>query len=762
MKNRVIWLGVPALVLGLTACGKKEQTKTAEPPVPVEAPAVQAPPTAPPVVNAGLSADERAAKLGFVKHLPRETEVVMAFHNGSKSADRIKSTKLWKLVQTQMGMGMGMGMPAEPEGAGEMDEDLEMPEAEQAADIEPSDIPEMAEPMGPAALFGTEFTIALGKTTGEQTANLLTVNRRMSYFQMRAVAKAFVSAAKNGDFSSMENSLANQYGPELLKDLLADSESGVALFEKMHMPPLYLAFRAPSSGIDAAAQQIASLTETMAMFEEMVEPVEIEKAGHKFSGHKISGAKVSASMAESRKEFEEMLEPAAVDRLLAAVAKKDLVVLSGKIGDYVLLFVGSSADDLNLAADTSQSLAASDALAFCDAYASKELAAVLYGQKGTLDQITNAASGLSDMAEGLRDGLSGTEGLGDTRDLETLLRMVADRETALRKLAGNEALGLAAFFEDGLKIESFGGTDSGAVDWKSQNQLAPLGDAEDVVLFANMTTDAAYDKETRAYLEALMETTYAAAIKISELPNNEGEMAQFKAMSKMFDTKFRPDLVAMWDALSGDFGDGLGNESALVIDLNGSVPAVPGIPQPLVNEGKFPRISVVAPVSDRAKLASSWDKMNTSLSGVLSKVGEMTGQEIPMQKPISSEKDGHTTWFFPLPFFNDDFVPSVTVGDRWFAASTSKNQAIDLIGKAAKGGKPRSGLWFTVNFKALEKFSQETLKLIEKNSEALTIPPGETKQVAGFIEALADLDHLKVHARREGGALRTSVHLKTR
>ena len=36
-----------------------------------------------------------------------------------------------------------------------------------------------------------------------------------------------------------------------------------------------------------------------------------------------------------------------------------------------------------------------------------------------------------------------------------------------------------------------------------------------------------------------------------------------------------------------------------------------------------------------------------------------------MQKPMSSEKDGFTTWFFSMPFFNDDFLPSVTVGDKW-------------------------------------------------------------------------------------------------
>ena len=49
-------------------------------------------------------------------------------------------------------------------------------------------------------------------------------------------------------------------------------------------------------------------------------------------GFKILGSKVSASMAEDREAMEEELEPAKVDQLLAAVAKKDIVVVSGTVG----------------------------------------------------------------------------------------------------------------------------------------------------------------------------------------------------------------------------------------------------------------------------------------------------------------------------------------------------------------------------------------------------------------------------------------------
>lgn len=780
MKKRAIWLLVPALGLGLGACGKKEEAKAPEVPAAVESPAQTAPtaltPAAPVAKAPAVSVEERAAKLGFVKHLPQDTEVVMAFHNGSKSAERIQASKLWKILQSQMGMGMGMQMDDEPAGEPEMgDEEFALPEEEQDASADPAgdsaapaaaEEAASAEPIGPAALFGTEFTIALGKPVGEQTGNLLTINRRMGYFQMRALAKAFVGAAKSGDFSTLEEAFSEQYGPALFKDLLADPESGVALFEKMNMPPLYLAFRTSAGQRESAAQQLASLVENLGMLGEMVEPVEIEKGGQKFAGHKISGAKVSASMAEDRESMEEMMDAAAVDKLIAAVAKKDLVVLSGTIGDYALLFFGSSADDLSFAADPASSLVGTESLAFCDSYLSKDLAAVIYGQKESISRMIAASGGLSDMAAGLRDGLAGADGLGDTRDLEALLRIVGEREVALRKLSGNETFCTAVYFEDGLKVESLGGTDMGAVDWKAPNKLASLGDSEDVVMFVNMSANAAFDEQSRAYLEALMETSYAVAMKVSELPMEDENMAQFKEMAKMFDSSFRTDAVALWEALSGDFGSGLGNESALIVDLKGTVPAIPGIPQEIVNEGKFPRISVVAPVTDRAKLAASWEKMNASSTGILGKVSEMIGQQIPMQKPISSDKDGFTTWFFSLPFFNDDFMPSVTVGDQWFAASTSKTQALDLLGKATKGGETRDGLTFTMNFKALQKFSSETLEMVKKNQAAIlgddAMTPAQLKHSADLIAALDELDKLTARCRRENGALRTSIHLKTR
>ncbi len=744
MKNRAIWLIIPAVAIGLGACNKKEEAKVPEAPAAVSTdPAKPTPVPVPEVAKVPVvNAEQRAAKLGFSKHLPQDTEVVISFFNGTKTADRVKSTKLWKLVQSQMGGGMV---------------DLD---AEEEKPLAPAE-----EPTGPAMLFGTEFSLAFGKSTGEQTGNLLTLNRRMSYFQFRGIAKAFVAAAKEGDAAAIEKAFASGYSEELFTSLLKDPESGIPLLEKSKLPPMYFAFRTSEARKAEAAQLLSSTVANLGMMEDKIEAVEVEKAGQKFAGYKISGAKISAGMAEDREEMDEAMGAATVDQLLAVVAKKDIVVLSGTIGDYALLFIGRSLDDLNFASDTASSLVGSDALAFSDAYQSKDLAALVYGQKAAMDTLYASVGGLADMTNGLRDGLSGADGLGETRDLEAMLQIVAERETALRKLVSNDALGTIAFFEEGLKIESFGGTDSGALDWNTPNKLAALGDSPDVVLFADMTVDAAYDEKARAYYESLLETAYAMAIKVSDVPTENEDMIQFKEMAKLFDSKFRPDAVALWEAFSGDYGDSLGGESAIVVDLKGAAPAIPGLPQAVVDKAKVPRISIIAPVTDRAKLSGSWDKMNSATTNILAKVSEMTGQDIPMQKPLSSEKNGLTTWFFPFPFFNDDFLPSVTVGDKWFAASTSKNQALDLIGKAETSTETRSGLIFNVNFKALETFAEETYKLADENAEAVMgaeLTTEQKKNAKDAIKVLSDLDKLSIHARREGSVLRSSIHFKTR
>jgi hypothetical protein len=350
-----------------------------------------------------------------------------------------------------------------------------------------------------------------------------------------------------------------------------------------------------------------------------------------------------------------------------------------------------------------------------------------------------------------------------------MLQLVAEREKALAKFYSTDTYGLVSFFEQGLKIETFGGDDAGALDWKTPSTLASLGKSDDVVLFANFTADAAYDSKAKAYAESLVETAYAVTKKVSEANIKTEEFEQFQGGMKLFDEKFRTDTLSLINSLSGDFSSGIGNESALVVDLKGSVPTIPGIPQVLVDEGRFLRASWIVPVTDRSKLSSSWEKINEASTKLLKPISELAGKDIPMQKPISTEKNGFTTWFFPIPFINDDFVPSVTVGDKWFVASTSKVQALELAAAAGKEPSDRTGFYLNVKLDPIRSFGIDWLNLIDKNASkfspekasALENFKTEKKKIEDVFVALGDFESITAHVRREGGHLRGSIYFKT-
>ena len=90
-------LPVTALVLG--SCEKKEQP--AAPPAPGEVattPAEKPAETpAAPVVKA-LTPGERAAMLGIVGHLSKDTESVLAIYDGKEIVKRLKSLKTWAFI----------------------------------------------------------------------------------------------------------------------------------------------------------------------------------------------------------------------------------------------------------------------------------------------------------------------------------------------------------------------------------------------------------------------------------------------------------------------------------------------------------------------------------------------------------------------------------------------------------------------------------------------------------------------------------------
>lgn len=687
-----------------------------------------------PTVKA-LTPGERAAMLGIVGHLAKDTESVFALYDGKEIVSRLKSLKTWDFIR-------------------------EVTKEEEGTDPE-EEIAEGAEEAG--KFLGQEIFLATGKGTAPQLANLMTIGRRSNYFQMRVLTQAFTEGVKSGDFSGMGNTseaMMMQMAKELGKDM--------PTIESAQMPPVLIGIKAADAEtLGKAQEQLGSSVEMMfGMVGEGAKPVEFTKGNVAFKGYKLEGEFIAASMEQGRAEIEQLLEPADVDRLIAAIKKKNLVVAHGALDNYLMVYTGDSEDSCPLVDSVDQSLAANEEISYVDGFKDKKTVGFLYGDKG-LSKAAVAGS-LKDMALGIRDGLAGTDVYGDTRELAALLEMIGDKEDAVLALAKPDSIGGLAVLEEGVKFEFFGGTDNGAVDLATEHKLGNLGSRDGVVLFGSWVADKEYSKRAGEYGEALVETAYAMAEKVAALDIQADEFAQFKQGFTLFNEKFRTDTIGIWDAL-GTAKSGLGMETALVVDLNGAMPPLPGVPQELVDGGRFVRASLVSPVTDRAKLQESWTKLDGSMRSVFKTVSEMSGDDIPMQKPVSSEKNGFTTWFFSFPFFTDDFMPSVTVGDKWFVASTSKTQAIDLATAADGATSDRKGMWMEFDFDPLRKFSSDWVALLEKNGESAIGGPEQfeefKKQVPRIkkgLEAMQEFEKVTAYSRSEGGKLRSTVHFKTR
>lgn len=738
MRSSSLFLTLPiAATFAVVSCKKPQPTTPVTAPQAGEPSAPDAPAEPPAVPAPSVNPTDRASKLGFAQLLPKDTETLILVQNGAEVAKRVKGSKFYSFLKSQ-----NPGIEEMVDGGGSE---------------------------GPSAMdfLGQEFFLATGKNTGEQSANLVRFSNRQNYFQFRNLLSMVISSLKDEE-PDME--MLSEEGP--LFDMVKDPQSGLGLLKKSEAPPIFLGCKTTTENREKVLQAFKGMTANLAVAGASAEEVSIETDGRTFAGQQITGKKLVEDLQADQalvERMDEKLEKDVQAELWKVLAEKNIIAVTGVVNDYVVLFIGSRKEDLKFASTPAESFAASEALAFVDPYLEKNPVAVAYSDKSVLEGL-NSGNGIAIIAQALRDAIAGN-GKVDTREIEALLDVIAEREKELTSMTKFSTFGAVAMLDQGFKLETFGGSNAPNIQSEAKNQMGALEAQKDTAIFMNWTGNAAYGIKANAYLESLVETTYAITKNVStwDVKENPGFDA-FKQYFTLFEEKFSDDTVKLWQAMSVDMSDGLGNESALVVDLNGEMPPLPNVPQELVKAGKFPRISWVKPVKDRAKLASAWEQMNASGESIMKQVSAMMESEQAMPKPMSSKDNGLITWFFAGPLFTDDFAPSVTLDDKWFVASTSKTHAVGLAQAAASSNTGKTGAYMSVKFDALRVCAEHWLKAVDQNKE--TIFEGNEsaaedftanqKMIKDSLNALSEMDEMTLHTRKESSTDRTSFHLKTR
>ena len=695
---------------------------------------------------------EVAKVTGFAKYLPKSTHAYVGIFDGKGFVDEIRKSKLVKFTEEQ----------AAGAGGFDLDEIEENPEVGMVL-----------------SLVSEEIFLSIGDDAPEQIANLSALNESTTRHWMKFLVKMADAQFTGKELDGPGGVGTPQMMMPLIGGLLADPGAGVAALEKTEVPPVTIGFKVSDEDMRAqlgemAAQGLAGLLEQIGPDgEDFAEAVDVTRGETTFTGLKIVGKKVAALITGDVKEnMAEIMDAATVENLIKVLETKNVVIAVGIHEDYLVGFAGSDLEDLQIAASPAESVLARPEMSFMKSYADKKLLGVMTVSKELQDGVAKHTTLLGSLVTGLKEGLSEVKGFGDTRDIEVLLGLIAEQEKALFGMYSYQPAGMVAFLEEGLKLESYGGANMADFDLETPRKYASAGMADDIFLFMNWVQNRKMAEKAMEYIDSIGETIYLGAKHVAnmELPEG-GDLDEFKEGFGMFDEQIRTHLLELWMALRGDLMGGLGDEGAVIVDLKGELPTVPGLPQLVADEGKAPRISLLAPAIDPTKLESSWKRINKSMQGILKVVSEMTGENIPMQKPMSSEKNDLKTWFFPFPFQTDDFVLSVSVDKKNFFASTSKAFVQDLSAKleGAEVDPTQTGVYFKMDFTLLMAYLNEWLQLVEDNADEIF---GEESPAAeGFKEqlpmgkqmlgALGELKGIQSHLRKEEGEIRFSVHFKT-
>ncbi|MFC4993713.1 hypothetical protein [Rubritalea tangerina] len=676
--------------------------------------------------------DALAKAAGFAQYLPKGADAFWAFYDGAGIAKQLRGSAL----------GQGIEEMMEAEG-GSLEDFLSDPSFQQFADV-----------------AGEEVFMAMGDDTAEQTENLLKASMASNFHQFRSLVEIFGMTLSGSDEVIDEE--------EYLKDWAKDPKT-LKVFEASKMPPMYLGFKV--SDADKRTEYVAQLQGLASMAlegqgedEKVLEPIDQDG----FMGFTVKGdLLVKMIEKEGADEAIEVLGEETFQQYMDKAKSKDFVMMAGAHEDYVVLFFGSSVDQMVFSKTPQESFLADKGMQFAQKYADQKLVSALYVSESVYEVLVRYQASFKDMAEGVIAGLQESDAYGDTAVLEALLKDLIVKEKNYYAPFRGGRFGSVAFLDQGLKFETYYGGNAPQADLKSKRQLSKVGKGDGVLFSANWVNNSAQAELGLQYLDSVGSVTYQLAKQASGLKLEDPDFEEFMTGFDMFDNMFKADLLKVWGALRGDMVQGLGSESAIVMDIGGELPTMPMIPEEALKEAKLPRLSYLSTVEDRSKLAASWETLNATAEKSLKQVSEMFGENIPMQRPFKSESNGLTSWTFQIPFTHQNCIPNVSLSDELFILGTSSDFSVELAKAFEKeaSGAPMAEMQF--NFSPLTELGENWLSQLEKHSEEFM---SESEQsdfeeaipvMKKLLEASKGMDYIRSVSVQEGAEIHNTFHIKT-
>jgi hypothetical protein len=706
-------LPLPAVALLLLFTFMWSGCKRSEP----QAPSATAAATA---TQPGTALVAHAGKMGIAAKIPQNVDFYFGSANLKEHLDALRKSQYWKSVEA-------FKDDTTPSGD-------EKNETNPLQDLEVED------------LF-----VAAGTGSGPAWNWLMDLNRIYGEYTYRTLITGFVGG---GGSMKPENILANAASsPELIEKICV-------LLEHAELPPLM--FGAKSKQAQELLNTLlspegAEKPEWLAALKQGTLPIEGSGSLTTYEGT-VGLWLTEAVRADLLKKLaiaiEEQSLLSRVEKTLAALAAKPFMVAVGVSDGYLIAAIGNNLNHVKFAKTPSDSLLALPELETMHPHAGKPALGLMHVKKEVLEALHDDQP-LTPMLRSALGGLANIELFSElTGQLDPKVEALMKAEKEFYRYNYTNANGFF-WWDGGLRLEI-----DGVVAPDDQILDKPLAFASLLdtpgALFA-MVGHSPASTTGRAYFERWMEFLYVAAGGLIQTGlGGESTVGVYS----MIDKSVIPPLVKIYEASRTMYREGLGTESAFVVDLAGEasqlpmVPTAPATPGTAAKPLTIPRFASVNEVANRPILTEAWKTIETQLNQLLA----ASPAPMPPMAPVSSEKDGLVTWFYPLlAFGGNDLMPCVSVSDKIFMLGTSKNLHETLAARVAKGTVPaQTGTHFVYSFGALRDY----LKSLESgNAQVPGLPTEKAATAAPWLEPFGNFRGSRVV---KNGRLHHSFHLEAK
>jgi hypothetical protein len=406
-----------------------------------------------------------------------------------------------------------------------------------------------------------------------------------------------------------------------------------------------------------------------------------------------------------------------VARGLDVLARKKWVLALGLGKERAYVAVAKSTEQVRLANAVEDSMLSRPEMRMLDANAVRSLG-LIGCWEGVFVDALQSEEPFQPMVRGLLAGLQSEKLFaGMARRLELVMVDQALAERAFYH--GDHTNGaLVAWWEGGLQAEWAGGMSAGSVAALSKPSMftALLDDA---ALVLGVSGQSTANGAGRGYFEAWMKTAHA--------------------------------VVNVYDGTKTVWQKGLGSDGAFILDVGGKMPALPGLP-PGGQDVPLPRLALLQEMKNRELIGLSWQDMGPALQQLMK--GVPAPQPLELPKAMRRERDGVTSYFFPMPFESEDLLLCVSLTEKWFMAGTSRGQE----GQFEKNlSQPGLALWPGMRVKLSCTKLREFLRLFAKvRGQGGT----DVSALKKTMEWLEPLEVMEMRAWGAGGVGRGAVSWK--